>query len=162
MGQPLRSPDALAPLLAAARLGVLTDFDGTIAAIATRPEGAVASPIAREALARLARHLPLVGAISGRALFDLRAKLDLPELLYIGSHGLTWWYQGFDELPEEALPYVAKTEAAKGELAALLAVEGVRFEDKGAGMAIHYRLAADHDAARAAIIEAVSGSPAAR
>jgi trehalose 6-phosphate phosphatase len=162
MAEPLRSPEALAPLLEAARLGVLTDFDGTIAAIAMRPEGAVVSPVAREALASLAQRLPMVGAMSGRALFDLRAKLDLPELLYIGSHGLTWWYRGMDEIPEEVHAYVDLARRAELELGPLLEHPGLRFEDKGVGLAIHYRLAPDEQAARQAILAAIQGSPAAQ
>ena len=161
MGEPLPSPGALAPLLDAERLGVLTDFDGTIAAIAVRPEGAVVSPLAREALASLATRLPMVGAMSGRALFDLRAKLDLPDLLYIGSHGLTWWYKGIDEVPDEVHPYVDLARRAELELGSLLEHPGLRFEEKGIGLAIHYRLAPDDQAARRAILAAIEGSPAA-
>lgn len=161
MPNPLQSPELLSPLVAARRLGLLTDFDGTISAIAVRPEGAVVSPVAREALATLAGRLPLVGAMSGRALFDLRAKLELPELLYIGSHGLAWWYQGQDEMPPEALPFVQHAERAMVELAPLLSLDGVRFEEKGVSLAIHYRLAPDADAARTAIMAAVTASPTA-
>ena len=90
MVKSLLAPGDLRPLLEVGRLGVLTDFDGTISPLAPRPEAAAVSTAARAALATLAQRLPVVAAISGRALFDLRAKLDLPDLLYIGSHGLTW------------------------------------------------------------------------
>ena len=162
VGEPLTTPELLAPLLDGERLGLITDFDGTISAIALRPEGAVASPVAREALATLAKHLTVVGAMSGRALFDLRAKLDLPALLYIGSHGLTWWYQGLDETPEEALPYVDLARRAGEELAPLRQAPGIRFEEKGVGLALHYRQAPDPDAARAAILSSVAASPTAQ
>jgi len=162
MGQPLPSPDALSPLLEARRLGLITDFDGTISPIATRPEGAAVSPAARAALTALAQRLPLVGAMSGRALFDLRAKLDLPELLYIGSHGLIWWYQGADEVPPEALPYIEHAKRAEIELGPLLEHPGIRFEDKGVGLAVHYRNSPDQAAARATIVAAIDRSPAAR
>jgi trehalose-phosphatase len=162
MSNPLTSPSLLTPILAAGRLGVLCDCDGTISAIAVRPEAAVVSPAARAALAALAARLPVVAAISGRALFDLRALIDLPELLYIGSHGLTWWYQGVDDVPEDVLPYVAYAEEAALELAPLHDLPGIRFEEKGVGLALHYRLAPDGDAARAAILAAINASPAAQ
>jgi trehalose 6-phosphate phosphatase len=158
MGKPLISPAALAPLLGAERLGLITDFDGTISPLAVRPEGAAVSTVARDALACLAQRLPLVGAMSGRALFDLRSKLDLPDLLYIGSHGLAWWYQGVDELPEEVLPYVKHAERAAASLAWLRAAPGLRFETKGTGLAIHYRDAPDHVAARETILRAIAAS----
>lgn len=153
VSEPLRSPEQLAPLLEARRLGLLTDCDGTIAPIAVRPEAARVSPVALEALATLAGMLPVVGAISGRALLDLRAMVGLPELLYIGSHGLTWWYHDRDDVPEEALPYVAMVAEACRELDPLSQMPGVRFEDKGVGLAIHYRQTADPEGAHAQIIE---------
>lgn len=158
MGRPLVTPDSLAPLFGARRLGLLTDFDGTIAAIAVRPEGAAVSPAARAALATLIDRLPLVGVISGRALFDLRSKLDLPGLLYIGSHGLAWWFDGTDELPEEALPYVDLAARVTDELEPLRRVPGIRFEDKGTGLALHYRFAPDPEAARAQILAACAAT----
>lgn len=159
---PLTTPGLLTPVLAAGRLGILCDCDGTISAIAVRPEAAVVSPTARQALATLTAQLPIVVAISGRALFDLRALIDLPELLYIGSHGLTWWYQGVDEVPNDVLPYVAYAEEASLELAQLRDLPGIRFEEKGVGLALHYRLAPDSDAARATILAAINASPAAQ
>ncbi len=158
----LTTPALLTAVLAAERLGVFCDCDGTISAIAVRPEAAVVSPVARQALATLAAHLPVVVAISGRALFDLRALVDLPELLYIGSHGLTWWHEGMDEMPEDVLPYVAYAEEAAVELAQLHDLPGIRFEEKGVGLALHYRLAPDAEAARAAILATISASRAAQ
>jgi trehalose 6-phosphate phosphatase len=162
MAELLQDLDVLRPLLAVERLGLLTDVDGTISAIALRPEAAVVSPVAREALATLSHRLVVTGAISGRALFDLRAMLDLPDLLYIGSHGLTWWWQGQDDLPEDVLPFVAHAKDAARALTGLKEIPGLEFEDKGVGLALHYRLTADPDAARAAIVAAVEQSPAAR
>lgn len=158
----LRPSLHLAPLLTAERFGLITDFDGTISAIALRPEAAVPSPAARAALATLAGRLALVGAMSGRALVDLQQRMDLPELLYIGSHGLTWSYQGQDEIPEEVLPYVHYAERAASELVSLRDLPGVRVEEKGVGLAFHYRLAPNPDAARETILAAISGSPAAQ
>lgn len=158
MSEPLRSPELLAPLLGAKRFGLLTDCDGTIAPIAVRPEAARVSPVALAALTSLAQDLPVVGAISGRALLDLRSMVGLPELLYIGSHGLTWWYHDQDEVPDEALPYVAMVAEACRELDALSQLPGVRFEDKGVGLAIHYRQTPDPEVAHATIIEGLLAS----
>src|SRR5262249_15733424 len=155
MGEPLRSLDQLAPLLRGRRLGVLTDVDGTIAPIAVQPEAAAVVPGARAALAALAPHLPVVGAMSGRALADLQRIVGLPELLYIGSQGLTWSYQGVEEVPDEALPFVPLAKQAALELAPLGAIAGVRFEEKGVSLAIHYRLASDAEATRTEILTTV-------
>ncbi|MGD9891452.1 MAG: trehalose-phosphatase [Dehalococcoidia bacterium] len=151
----------LSPLLEAERLGLLTDFDGTIAPLTIRPGDAAISESARLALAALVDRLPLVGVISGRALFDLRARVDLPHLLYIGSHGLAWWYDGVDELPDAALPYAELAEQAAVELEPMRALPWLRFEEKGIGLAFHYRLAADPVIARDAILTAIADCPVA-
>jgi trehalose 6-phosphate phosphatase len=152
----------LSPLLAAERLGILTDFDGTIAPLTIRPSDAAVSASARLALAALVERLPLVGVISGRALFDLRSKIDLPHLLYIGSHGLAWWYDGIDELPDAALPYTELAERAAVELGSLRTLPWLRFEEKGIGLAFHYRLATDPATAREAILSAIADCPVAQ
>jgi trehalose 6-phosphate phosphatase len=94
--------------------------------------------------------------------FDLRARLDLPRLLYIGSHGLAWWYDGVDELPEAAHPYVSLTEQAIAHFGPIRAFPWLRIEEKGVGLAFHYRLAADPVSARAAILAAIADAPVAR
>lgn len=158
----LQNLDELRPLLLARRFGVLTDVDGTISPLALRPDAAYVSPLARDALAALNRHLPVVGAISGRELHNLRAMVGLPDLLYIGSHGLSWWYEGRQETPEELLPYIEWEREALAELASLQTIPGVRFEDKVFGLAIHYREAEDRDTAHQAILNALVHSAAAR
>jgi trehalose 6-phosphate phosphatase len=162
MSTPLRSPTALSPLLAAERLGILTDFDGTIAPLTIRPGDAAISESARLALEALVERLPLVGVMSGRALFDLRSKIDLPHLLYIGSHGLAWWYDGIDELPDAALPYADLAERVAAELEWMRALPWLRFEEKGIGLAFHYRLATDPAPAREAILSAIADCPVAK
>ena len=162
MAVPLCPPENLAPLLSCARLGVLTDVDGTISQIATQPEAAFVSPVAKSALTALAGSLPVVACLSGRALADLRRMVGLPDLLYVGSHGLTWWYQGADEMPADMLAYLTYAQEAAEQLAPLRDVPGLRFEDKGVGLALHYRHAMDPDAARTTILSAIAGSPAAQ
>lgn len=86
----------------------------------------------------------------------------MPGLLYIGSHGLVWWYEGADELPVDALPYVALAEHAVSEFAPMRAIPWLRVEEKGVGIAFHYRLAPDLVDARANSLTAIADAPAAR
>jgi trehalose 6-phosphate phosphatase len=146
-------------LLRQPKAALLVDLDGTLSRIASRPELAAVQPAAREAVRALMGRLTLVAAISGRSAIDARRLLDLPGVLYIGNHGM------------EALVgtrYWAHPEAAacRGEVAtALRETEtcvqrpDVRYEPKGLTASIHYRGAADPEAAREAILAALAVIP---
>jgi trehalose 6-phosphate synthase/phosphatase len=140
---PVRLDGLLAPLEGRERLAVLLDFDGTLAPMAPRPQEARLLPQARAALVRLARHPQhLVGVVSGRALDDIRGRVNLAGLYYVGNHGL-----------EMAGPDVALTHeatAASRDLIACCAqrlrtrlreIGGVLVEDKGLSVSVHFRLA---------------------
>jgi trehalose-phosphatase len=143
------------------RLGVLTDFDGTISALAPRPDLAVLDPGCGAALAALRPLVPLVGVISGRELDELRALVGLPGLFYSGSHGLSTWYEGVEEVEPGAAALRDLVGPAEADLAAALRGRRVLFERKRFGLAVHYREDPDPDAARFAILEAIGRSAAA-
>ena len=93
------SSDALAPeveavvaacmeVLRQTPSAVVTDIDGTISAIAPTPAEAMVDPGAKAALALLAERLAAVAVVSGRAPQDGAAMVGLPELIYVGNHGL--------------------------------------------------------------------------
>jgi trehalose 6-phosphate phosphatase len=64
------------------------DFDGVLAPIVDRPEDAYAPPETRAELERLAKRYALVAVVSGRDGADVRARVDVDGLVYVGSHGL--------------------------------------------------------------------------
>jgi trehalose-phosphatase len=67
---------------------VFLDYDGTLTPIAEQPELATLSDDARRILERAASAPELnVVIVSGRALADVRAKVGVPDLTYIGEHG---------------------------------------------------------------------------
>ena len=79
----------LAAFAAAPRAGVLLcDIDGTISAIAARPEDAAVSQPFREVLAALTERLGLVAFVTGRALEDGRRMIPIDGAAYVGTHGL--------------------------------------------------------------------------
>lgn len=131
-----------------ARLGVVTDMDGTISPIALRPEDAQVTPRARDLLRQLHRRIALVAVVSGRAAADVHAKVGLPELVYVGNHGLERWRDGEIEIVPEAAAARTPLAAAAAELRPKL-LPGMQLEDKGVTLAIHYRLADDPAAAQA-------------
>lgn len=134
--------NVLQPLTTASRLGLMTDMDGTISPIVQRPEDAHPTAHSRELLAALAEKLALVAVISGRGAADLQARVGLPQLVYIGNHGLERWNDGRAVITPAAQPFRASLEAALDDFAPYQ-VEGMQIEDKGATISIHYRRTAD-------------------
>ena len=140
----------LAPLQGRDRLAVLLDFDGTLAPIADRPQEAHLTPRGREALARLQQDPRcLVGVVSGRALEDVRARVNLPGLYYVGNYGL--------EIAGPNLALVHEATAASRDLIAECArrlrnrlgeIGGAFVEDKGLSISVHYRMARRDQIAR--------------
>jgi trehalose 6-phosphate phosphatase len=128
-----------------ARAAILTDVDGTLAPIVSRPELAAVPQRATEVLTRLARRLVGVDGIA-----------------YAGNHGLELLLPG-DEAPRLD-PSLQGRERDAADFVSTLAVEDLaaaelRLEDKGPIQALHWRGAADDKAAeaRAREIAAVAG-----
>jgi trehalose 6-phosphate phosphatase len=137
-------PDALdadrVRRLAASRVAVFLDYDGTLTPIVARPELAVAPDGSAELLEGLARHCT-VGIISGRDLSDLRGMIDPAGVWMAGSHGFDIRApDGGHHVVEAARPYAAELSEATDELErAVSAVPGAWVERKAFAVAIHYR-----------------------
>jgi trehalose-phosphatase len=133
------------------RTAVLSDVDGTLAPIVSRPEGAVVPDRAAAVLRRLSERYAVVGCISGRPAAEARRLVGVEGLAYAGNHGLEL-LRPRDAAPEldaslrekagDAARFVAKLDADD------LAEAGLRLEDKGPIQALHWRGAED-DAAEA-------------
>ena len=68
--------------------GLFLDIDGVLAPIVARPEDARVPDETRAELRRLADRYALVAAITGRPSEAGRAIVGVPELRYVGEHGL--------------------------------------------------------------------------
>jgi len=142
------------PAIDPAGAAFFLDFDGVLAPIAPTPDAAGMAPRTRAALARLAAGASgAVAVVSGRALADLAAKIaDLPVSL-AGSHGLERRGPG----GAHASPVLGATATeALAEVAAFAAEQGLLFERKPAGGALHYRSRPELEAACLARVEAAA------
>jgi len=119
------------------RAGLFLDVDGVLAPIVARPEDAAVPEETRAELRRLNARYALVACISGRAGDDARRIVGVPELTYVGNHGL------------ELDPDAAKWTSRLHEL--LAGVAWPELEDKRLTAALHYRDSADETAARRAL-----------
>jgi trehalose 6-phosphate phosphatase len=141
------------------RAAILTDVDGTIAPIVQDPaEAAVAQPT-RELLRKLAERYALVGCLSGRRALDARRIVGLDELTYSGNHGFELLLPGeetvrpdpsLDGREADAPKFVAGLDRSELERV------GIRTEDKGAIVALHWRGADNEGAAESLAHEIAS------
>jgi trehalose 6-phosphate phosphatase len=109
------------------------DVDGTLAPIVDRPQDARVPEATRSELRRLAARYALVACVTGRPGDAARAIVGVPELVYVGEHGL--------ELDPQA-------ESWRLRIHSFAAAAAWPAEAKPLSAAFHYRTAADHDAAR--------------
>jgi len=143
--------ELLAPLREAPeRSAVLTDIDGTIAPIVERAADAAVPEPTRELLRELAGRYALVGCLSGRRAMEARRIVGVEELAYSGNHGIELLLPGDAEpRPDPSLDGHDK-DAARFVIAhdrAELERAGIRVEDKGPIVALHWRGAANEGAA---------------
>src|SRR5918998_1425441 len=132
---------------------VVTDIDGTVSPIAPTPAEAMVDPGAKAALARLTERLAAVAVVSGRAPQDGAAMVGLPELTYVGNHGLeriargTPWTHPVAAAAQPAI--AAALVEIESAARAVADVPWLLVENKGVTGTVHYRLAPDQIAAGA-------------
>jgi trehalose 6-phosphate phosphatase len=124
------------------RVLLLLDYDGTLTPIVETPDSAYLSESTRQVLQELANQRRFtVGVISGRALDDLRQRVGIKDIVYAGNHGLE--IEGPDivfvnPIAEEMKPVFNLIHKVLTK--ALAPVRGVRVENKGLTLSVHYRL----------------------
>lgn len=153
------TPDALADRLAAAgRAGLVLDFDGTLAPIVPDPTTSAMPGGLDAVLADLARRLRLVAVVSGRPVAFLAERAAVPGVRLLGVYGLEQQVDGEREVRPEAAGWQDAVDSARARLTEIAAGrEGLAVEDKGLAVALHYRNAADRDAAARFAADAVAG-----
>jgi trehalose 6-phosphate phosphatase len=122
------------------RAAILLDVDGTLAPIVPRPEQAFVPAETKTELERLASRYALVACVSGRPAADAERLVGLPQLTYVGLHGL--------ELEPAA-------ESHRAAIQSFAETVDWPVEDKGLAVSFHYRGVEDEAAARA-MLESVA------
>jgi trehalose 6-phosphate phosphatase len=141
------------------RSAVLTDVDGTIAPITSEPADAAVPEKTRQVLRRLAERYALVGCLSGRRALDARRVVGLDELAYAGNHGFELLLPGEDQVRPD--PSLDGSEADAPRFVASLDRSGlervgIRTEEKGPIVALHWRGAPNEGAAESLAEEIAS------
>jgi trehalose 6-phosphate phosphatase len=138
--------------------GLFLDFDGTLSEIVEVPSDARPVEGAGELLRGLALTYRLVAAVSGRTAAELRGWLA-PDIEIWGLYGAERVRDGRIELSDRAKPFaelMARVRSEAQRRVDSLAVRGVIVEDKGAIVTLHWRAAADPQAAEEAVRQVVS------
>lgn len=141
-------PVADIPALAARlRLGrpllLLLDIDGTLSAMAPRPQDATIAEEVREALREIiARPDVHVAAVTGRGVHDAKRMVGLDGMSFVGNHGCeTLAPDGTLTVDPRVEPYAPAMRAAAERIGlALRDVPGALVEDKTWTLSVHYRL----------------------
>ena len=149
----------VAHILQSPRLGLAVDFDGTISEIVSDPASAVVWPQSAAALSSLAERLPLVAVVTGRAIDDVKSRVALKNVAYVGNHGAQYLVgDRYEEIPRSAEGRDALV-AALSHLRSIADGPGIIFEDKGISASVHFRAAPDSQAARGALEAALDSTP---
>ena len=136
----------LKPLFDGARIGLITDFDGTLSPIVPDPDAARATEDNTTHLRELVPQLTLLAFVSGRAAADLQQRVALPGAVYVGNHGLERWTDGEVSTHQDIAPYLDILSQLASQIETL-DLDGMRVENKRATLSVHYRNTADPTAA---------------
>ena len=120
------------------QVALFFDFDGVLAPIVARPEDAYPPAETRAELERLAGRYELVAIVSGRDGEDLRARVGVDGIVYVGSHGLELDLEA-DRWRQQIADFASSAPWPAGEI-----------ELKGLTVSFHYRSREDE---RAAVVE---------
>jgi trehalose 6-phosphate phosphatase len=117
------------------------DYDGTLAPIVEDPAAAQMGAAVQHVLTALAQHPRYrIGIVSGRALADLRTRVEGRELYLAGNHGLEIEGPGIcyqhPDVCQLRPELDALGQAMKGDLEA---IPGAWVEDKGLTLSVHFR-----------------------
>ena len=153
--------DELAPLVDVPRLGLMVDFDGTLAPIAPTPDEAVISPAAFDALRRIAPAIEMVCLISGRALANLTAKVDLPGATFVGSHGVEFLDAGGLRVEPGVADYRETVAGVLEHLRSRVDDPAFVWQSKSLGASVHFRLTRDPEDAAQRLEAALADAPGA-
>jgi trehalose-phosphatase len=131
-------------------LALLFDYDGTLAPIRPKPTEAILPPAIHRALKRLSANPSVsLGVLSGRALDDLRATVEIDDLYYAGTSGLEIDLRGKVLKPPGVNAARAPLDQIAGRLADVAAMfPGAWLEQKPLGLTLHYRAIAERQIPR--------------
>lgn len=122
------------------RVAILLDVDGTIVDIAPTPREVWVPPTLCQTLSALLKRTGgALALVSGRSVADLDLLFAPLRLPAIGGHGAEIRFSSYGDVDRRAKPL---DDDLRRRFAAIASIgPGILLEDKGYGMAVHFRLA---------------------
>jgi len=120
---------------------LLLDYDGTLTPIRKHPKLAHLSLKQKLFLKKLARRPEvLMAVISGRKLSDIKRRVGIRNIIYVGNHGYEIFACGKHWIHPVAKKFIPRLKKIKALLKNNLRYRGVHIENKGLTLSVHYRL----------------------
>jgi len=118
------------------------DYDGTLAPIVDTPDEAIIPKETSKLLKHLSKSLRCrIAIISGRALRDIKEKIGLKNVIYVGNHGAEIEGPRIKFESQISPRCRATLEHIKSDLSEKLSsIKGVILEDKGLSLSVHFRM----------------------
>ncbi len=131
-------PSIIRRLRKAKLVALFLDFDGTLAPLTRDPQDVWLNQAMRRVLRRLtALRRVRIWIISGRRRDDVKRRVAVPGIRYVGLHG---WERGNREIVTRNL-FPSLSEVKTVVSRRLEGMPGIRIEDKRLSFAVHYRSA---------------------
>lgn len=125
---------------------LILDFDGTLTPIVNSPNQVKLSKETKDLLIKLSEKEDFyLTILSGRKLKDLKERVNLPNIIYAGNHGLEGEIFGEKYLfpvPSKMLWALGKIQKQLHQITGRF--KGTFIEDKSLTLSFHYRLADKH------------------
>ncbi len=121
-----------------ARIGIVSDVDGTLSPIVDDPAAAIVLPQSKQHLIAMQPKLELLAFVSGRAASDIHGRVAIEGGVYVGNHGMERHMGDTVQVNKEVAAYRTNLEAVMNTVRDGL-LPGMAIEDKGATASIHYR-----------------------
>ncbi len=131
--------EPLLSLIKDKRLSLFLDYDGTLVPISEDPADAVFPESTYELLKRLSGRFKVV-IISGRSLKDIRRRVGIDEITYVGNHGMEISSPSFTMRFDIGRRAEAELNSAASDLRRLaLKWPGTVLEVKEVSLSLHYK-----------------------
>ena len=124
------------------KFGLFLDFDGTLSEIVDVPDEAKLYRNNGELLKELSEFFPIT-ILSGRSIESLLKRIKLPNLRFVGNHGMEILKDGEVVLPAVATSYLKNVADAFEALQTEITDKNVFLENKKITISVHYRNVSD-------------------
>lgn len=135
-------PRVAAEIVSSGHVLLLLDYDGALTRI-TPASKQVTLPASTRSVLRTLSHHPriTVAVISERPITELRRRVGVRNLIYIGNRGREMWQVGRQAKVIVPRSFQETVARIRSQLASVVAdIPGVLVEDKGLSVSLHYRL----------------------